>query len=375
MILEYASTESKRYSAIKTRIFVVDIILTVAALVVFQVLLARPLADFASSIHSNFYIGCFLFACMFLLFMYVVGFPLHFTSSFIVEKRFALSKQSLAAWSLDEAKSTVLSFILSMAAILVFYLVLRNFPTLWWVVTAVVWIFFSIVLARFLPILIIPLFYKYLPIEDSELTDRIMLLAEKAKVHLMDVCQIDFSQKTTKANAALVGLGKTRKVILADTLIEGFTLDEIEAVVAHEFAHFKYKHMWQLLAFSGITTLAGFFVLSLAAGKIVVFTGAKGLTDVSLLPALMLLMLFFGIVMLPLQNFFSRVLERQADKAALTLTANREAFISLMRKLADMNLADVSPSRLKKIFLYDHPPTEERINMAEGMKCDAKQEK
>ncbi len=364
----YTPARAKKYSAIKTRIFIIDIILTVLAIMVFQVFFARPLSHLTGNIHANFYIGCFLFASLFLFFMYAVAFPLHFASSFVLERRFALSRQSLAAWLGDEAKSLLLSFILSTAAILLFYLVLRNFPAVWWVITAAIWIFFSIVLARFLPVLIIPLFYKYLPIEDDTLKERIMLLAEKTKIHLMDVCQIDFSRKTAKANAALVGLGKTRKVILADTLVKGFSPDEVEAVVAHEFAHFKYKHMWQLLAFSAAITLTGFFILSLAAGKIVDLSGAKGLTDMYLLPALVLLMVFFGIALLPLQNFFSRVLERQADRSAVTLTAKKEAFISVMRKLAEMNLADVSPSPLKKIFLYDHPPVEERINMAENMK-------
>jgi STE24 endopeptidase len=363
---EYASARAKKYSAIKTRIFAADLVLTVVLLAVFQAFLSRPVSQMVFNIYSNFYAACFIFACAFLFFMYIASFPLHFIGSFFVERRFGLSNQSFGAWLTDEAKSGALSFALSIVCIQVFYLVLRNFPTAWWAIAAMAWIFFTVVLARFLPVLVIPMFFKYFPIEDRPLKERIMALAEKTGVRLMDVCKIDFSRKTRKANAALVGLGKTRRVILADTLTEEFSPEEVEVVVAHEFGHFKCRHIWQLLIFSGIMTIAGFFVLSLIAGKIVVLTGASGLSDLYLFPVLVFLMIAFGIVLLPLQNLFSRVLEREADRFALDVTGEPEGFISVMRKLASMNLADVAPSKLKKIFLYDHPPIAERIRMAEN---------
>ncbi|MFC1479851.1 M48 family metallopeptidase [Candidatus Omnitrophota bacterium] len=359
---------SKRYSAIKTRIFVADLVVTAVSLAVFQIFLSRPVSLAAFNICSNFYAACFVFAGIFLVFVYVVGLPLQIINSFLVEYRFGLSRQSFGAWLADEAKSTALSFALAIISIQVFYFVLRNFPSVWWVIVSAVWIFFSVVLARLLPVVLIPVFFKYIPIEDRLLKERIMLLANKAGVPLMDVCQIDFSRKTAKANAALVGLGKTRKVILADTLTEKFTPKEVEAVVAHEFGHLRYKHIWQLLAFSGVMTTAGFFILSLIAKKVVVLTGAGALSDPYLLPVLVFMMAAFGIILLPAQNLFSRILERQADTFALELTDEPEEFISVMRKLSEMNLADAEPSRMKKIFLYSHPPIGERIRMAEKIK-------
>ena len=361
---EGVPARSKRYSAVKTRLFLADIVLTVVLLLVFQLFLAGPVSKAASGICPNFYAACFIFASVFLLYMYVLSFPLRITGSFFVERHFGLSRQSFISWAADEIKSAALSFILSIGCILVFYYVLRNFPVFWWIITACLWIFFSVVLARFLPVFLIPLFYKYSPIEDPELKERIMSLADKTDISLMDVCQIDLSRKTAKANAALVGLGKTRKVILADTLLDDFTPDEVESVVAHEFAHYKYRHIWQLLAFSGVVTLTGFFMLSLIADRVVVLSGASGLSDMYLLPVLIFLLALFGIVLLPVQNLFSRVLERQADRFALDMTGKPKDFIAVMEKLAAMNLADVSPSRLKKIFLYNHPPISERIHMA-----------
>lgn len=196
-----------------------------------------------------------------------------------------------------------------------------------------------------------------------------MDLAKKANLNLMDVCKIDFSRKTVKANAALVGLGSTRKVILADTLLENFTQDEVCAVVAHEFGHFKYKHIWQLLLFSAGMTIMGFWILYAFREKIMLFTGAMSLSDLRLLPIFMLLMILFNMAILPLANLVSRTLENEADRFSLNLTGNPETFISVMRKLASMNLADISPSKLKKIFLYDHPPISERIKRAQGYEC------
>ncbi|MGB2600526.1 MAG: M48 family metallopeptidase [Candidatus Omnitrophota bacterium] len=368
MSAENARARSKKYAAIKTKIFVADIILSVVALGAFQLLLSRPVSRFAFEAHHNFYIACFIYTAVFLGFMYVASFPLNITGSFFVEKSFALSKQSFFAWVCDEAKSVALSFVLYMACIEVFYLILRNFPTFWWAIAAGAWIFFSVVLARLMPVLLIPIFFKYSPIEDASLKEKIMALAEKSRIRLTEVCQIDFSRKTTKANAALVGLGGTRKVILADTLMNEFEQDEVVAVVAHEFGHQKYRHIWQLLAFSAVMTTAGFFVLSRVAEKVVALAGATGLTDLYIFPVLVFLMLAFGILLLPIQNYFSRVLERQADRFVFEVTGKPDAFIAVMRKLADTNLADMNPSFLKKIFMYNHPPVSERIEMGEREK-------
>jgi len=360
----YDPARAKRYSALKTRIFSVRLAVTVASVAVFQLFLSRPVAVMAYGQHRGFYTACFVFAGTFLVFMYAAEFPLHFISSFFVERRFGLSRQTVRAWLADEVKSAGLSFGWSIICVQVFYLFVRNFPSLWWLISAAAWIFFSIILARFLPVVLIPIFFKYLPIEDNALKRRIMALAGKAGIQLMDVCRIDMSRKTAKANAALVGLGNTRKVILADTMTDRFTPEEITVVIAHEFGHVKFGHLWRFLAFSAVTTTAGFFILALMARRIVVLTGAAGFSDLYLFPVLVLLVVLSGIILLPVRNYFSRVMERQADRFALEITGKPEEFISLMKKLAEMNLADTEPSQIKKVFMYDHPPVGERIRAA-----------
>lgn len=356
---------SKRYAAIKTRVFVADVFLTAISILVFQCFLAKEVSRFAYGISSSFYIAALVFSIVFLAFLYLVSFPLHIIGSFVVEKRFGLSRQTIFGWALDEGKSVILSLVLSLGCILVFYLILRSFPHFWWIILAVAWIFFSVILVSLMPVLLIPIFYKYLPLKDEELKRRIIALATRSGVDLEDVCGIDLSRKTAKANAALVGLGKTRKVILGDTLTENFTMREIEAVMAHEFAHFKYRHMRKLLTFSAITTLIGFFILFLILGPLANLLGSSSISDLYLLPVIALFLFASGLILAPLSNYFSRVLERQADAFALDITADPTTFISVMEKLGNMNLADTNPSLVKKIFLYDHPPICERIMMAE----------
>jgi len=313
----------------------------------------------------GFYLSRTVFSAVLLLFMYVLSFPAHLTVSFFLEHRFGLSRQTFGAWVSDELKSVLLSGTLGIGCIQAFYSILRFFPEYWWAVSAAAWLFFSVALTRMMPVLIIPLFYKYMPIEDEGLKKRIMDLAERSGIKLMDVCGIDLSRKTVKANAAVVGLGGTRKVILADTLTGNFSPDEIDVVVAHEFAHHKYRHIRCFMVFSGTVTVGGFYILSRVADRIAGLAGAASIADPYLLPALFLLMTAFGLIILPVQNFFSRVLERQADAFSLRLTGRAEPFITAMRKLADTNLADTDPSFLKKIFFYNHPPISERIRMAE----------
>jgi Zn-dependent protease with chaperone function len=355
---------SKHYSVIKTRIFLIDLVLTVVALAVFQAFFSIPVANAAREVSSNFFVVCFIYSTVFLFFMYITSLPLNIYSAFYIEHRFGLSDQKIFAWCGDQVKSAVLTFMVAVIGIEVFYLLLRSCPNWWPLALAFVWILFSVVLTRIAPVIVVPLFFHYLPVEDEELGGRLIALSRAAGISLMDICRIDFSKKTKKANAALVGLGKSRKVILADTLTDEFTHSEIEMVVAHELGHHKFCHIWQLLAFSGVVTTVGFYLLYLVLGRVSMLLGVSSSSDLSIFPMLIFLLMAFSLAVLPLQNFFSRILEKQADRFALDLTGEPAIFIRTMEKLGEMNLADLNPSALKKIFLYNHPPINERIEMA-----------
>ena len=335
---------------------------------VFQVFLARPVSFMAHSVPGGFPSACVVFSFTFFIFLYLAGLPLCIAGSFFLERAFSLSKQTFGAWAKDEMKSSVLSLFLSVICIGFFYAAVFYFPAGWWVICSLGWISLTVVLARLMPVFVIPLFFKYLPVGDEGLKESIRLLAEKAGVDVMDVCRIDLSRKTVKANAALVGIGGARRVILADTLTDNFTSQEVTVVTAHEFGHYKGRHILKLILLTGMSAFLGFFIIYRTSGGLASLAGAKGLYDLRVLPVIFLLISLLEIAALPLRNSISRRMEREADLFALDITGDRENFISVMNKLAEMNFAERDPSRIRKVFLYSHPPINERIRFAEEWK-------
>ncbi|NQU95562.1 MAG: M48 family metallopeptidase [Candidatus Omnitrophica bacterium] len=359
------SIEAKRYQSAKIRLRLIDIIFVVVYLALFQIIISNPLKTFTYSVTPNFYYAFTIYLIAFSITHYILSFPLYFYSSFILEHKFNLSNQHFFAWLKDGIKSGLLSFAMFLLFVHVLYLFLQNFATTWWAWMAISWFGITVILAKVTPVLIIPLFFKYSPVE-AKLKNRIIELSKACGVRLLDVYKIDLSKKTKKLNAAVVGLGRTRRVILADTLVEEFTTDEIVGVLAHEFGHHKLRHMWKLITFGIISIFFSFYVLYLVSSKLVILLGAKNIHDIKMFPAFMLVLFLTGFLLGPLQNAFSRKLERKADLFALEVTQNPIAFISLMKKLASKNLADPNPSKFVKFMFYDHPPISERIKLAEN---------
>jgi len=191
-----------------------------------------------------------------------------------------------------------------------------------------------------------------------------MNLAKKMRVKILDCFEIDFSKKTLKANAAFVGWGKTRRVILADTLKDKYSHDEIEVILAHEFAHYRLRHLFKLILTNSLATVLIFYLIFKTNSYVLAVFGLSSLSDLAALPVVLIYFVIFGIVMQPFENYVSRRLERNADRMALLVTGMREAFVSMMDKLAAQNLADRAPHPLIKFFFFDHPPVDERIRMA-----------
>ncbi|MDD5116646.1 MAG: M48 family metallopeptidase [Candidatus Omnitrophica bacterium] len=306
-------------------------------------------------------IALFLLAA-FLLY-YLFRLPLNFYAGFTLEHKFNLSRQNAGSWWVEQLKSFLLAYIILLILILCFYWILAGFKQ-WWLVVSVSWIAFSVVLAKLTPVLIIPLFFKYKRLEDDLLRQRIFDLARRMRVKFMDVFEIDFSKKTLKANAAFTGIGKSRRVILADTLKDKYTTDEIEAILAHEFAHFQRSHIFKLIAVDSILTLGLFYLIFRTNVYFLGVFGLDSLKQLAGLPLVFLYFMLFGFIVQPFGAYVSRRFEREADGLALQATRNKEAFISMMDKLAGQNLADRKPHPLIKLFFFDHPPIDERIKTA-----------
>lgn len=355
---------AKKYNSIKVRLKLADIAFTILYLVFFQILVSSFLKSFSFSISHNFYYTFTMYLIGFSIIHYIINLPMHFYSGFTLEHKFNLSKERISGWLKDDIKSGVLSLAVFLIFMHALYIFLRNFETTWWIWIAIFYLFATVILVKVMPVVVIPLFFKYSSLED-ERKKWIIELSKKCGIKILDVYKIDLSKKTKKLNAAVVGLGRTRRVIVADTLLADFDRDELAGVLAHEFGHHKLRHMWKLITFSVVTTFLSYYALFLVASKLVIFLGAENIYDIKMFPAFMLVLFLAGLVILPIQNAFSRKLEKDADLFALKITDNKPAFRSLMKKLAEKNLADPNPPKLIKFLFYSHPPISERIKLAE----------
>ena len=295
----------------------------------------------------------------------LASFPLRVVRGFWLPRHFGLLHQPFSGWLADGAKAAALGGLLGLGGVLVVYGLLRVTPW-WWLVAAGVFFVVGIALAALFPVLIVPLFYRLTRLSDATLERRLLALAERAGVAAVGCWVVDESRKSRTANAAVVGLGRTRRIILFDTLVTGFREDEVEAVLAHELGHHVHGDLRRGLLVQGALTLVTFWLAGrlLAAGA--PFWSLEGVADPAGLPWLALVMMLLGAVQMPLANGFSRWIERQADDFALALTRDPAAFIGAMERLGTLNLAERRPHRLKEILLYSHPALDRRIARAKG---------
>jgi STE24 endopeptidase len=246
------------------------------------------------------------------------------------------------------------------------YLALRATGDNWWLWTAGGLLVVNVLLVNLAPVLIMPLFNKYVPLGDEhqELQQRLLALAEKARTKVRGVFKFDMSRRTKAANAALTGLGNTRRIILGDTLINEFSIDEIETVMAHELGHHVHRDIPFLIAFGTLTTTFGFYLASLGMKWAVAYFGFTGVDDIAAFPALMLILSAYNLILMPLENAASRWRENMADDYALESTGKNEAFASAFTRLANQNLGEIDPEPWVVFMFYSHPPLGERIAKA-----------
>jgi len=358
---------SKAYHRLKNNLFFFSLTFDVLLLVVFFFSgWSGRLKLWAGDVTAQPLLLNGLYFLGFALAFYVIHLPLHFYSEYMLEHQFKLSNQTLGGWLSDEVKGGVLGFCISLVLIEVIYCLLGRFPEHWWIGAGSFWLFVTFVLAKLTPNFIIPLFYKYQPIENLALKKRIFELFERCQTGLKDIYAIDLSRKTKKANAMLCGVGKNRRVVLSDTLLAHFNDEEIELVVAHELGHYKHRDIVKILFLSGAVTFIGFFLIHQYFRYAVGAYHLSGIDDIAFLPVVLCAFMLFGIVTGPILNGYSRRIEREADRFSIETTRKPKVFITMMQKLGEMNLADFDPSPFIEWFLYDHPPIGKRIAFALG---------
>jgi STE24 endopeptidase len=296
--------------------------------------------------------------------------PLSFYSGFVLPHRFGQSNQTLKDWLLDQLKGLAVSLPIGLVVLELLYLALRATGSLWWLWAAGGLLVFQVLAANLAPVLIMPLFNKFVPLGDehAELAERLMKLAEKSKTKVKGVFKFDMSRRTKAANAALTGIGNTRRIVLGDTLINEFSLDEIETVLAHELGHQVNRDIPMLIGFGTLSTAIGLYLAAQVMTWAVGYFGFTSVADVAAFPALTLVISLYGLLTMPLDNGFSRWRERKADEYALRATGKTEAFASGFTRLANQNLGEIDPEKWVVFLFYSHPPLGERIEMARNWK-------
>jgi STE24 endopeptidase len=292
-----------------------------------------------------------------------LAFPLALVRGWWLPRRFGLLHQRLGPWLLDRLKGAALGGALGLVAVEVVYGLLRVSDS-WWLIASAVFAVAYVVIAMVVPVWVLPLFYRLAPLYDAPLAGRLLDLARRAGVPAVGVWVADQSRRSRTANAMLTGLGRTRRIVLFDTLVSRFTPAEVESVLAHELAHHVHRDHARGLAVQGVLTLV---TLGLADGALRVgarWLGLAGPADPAGLPWLALVLLGLGLLAAPLTNGFSRWIERQADDFAVAITADPHAFIGAMERLAQLNLAERRPHRLVEILFYSHPSIDRRIARA-----------
>jgi STE24 endopeptidase len=359
---------AKKYSYFKYTLAILEIAYLIILLFVFLGFgLSKTLAVWLLDFTANNYLIALLYVLIVFVVYYLLSLPINFYHSYMLERKLSLSKQKISDWFLDQLKSGIISYIIGIILLGAFYYILGRFKHSWWLIISLFWVFFSLIFAKLIPIIIIPLFFKYKKLSDENLRFRIMNLADKMKVKVLDCFEIDFSKKTQKANAAFVGLGKTKRVILADTLKDKYTYDEIEVILAHEFAHYKLRHLLKLILVNSSVAIICFYLIFKTSAYALNFFRLSSLSDIAALPVILIYFVLFGQVLQPFENFISRSLEKNADMMALKVTGLKDAFISMLEKLSLQNLADRNPHPIIKFFFFGHPPIDERIAMARGV--------
>ncbi len=305
-----------------------------------------------------------VYPCLFALGYAAITLPLDYVGHRL-SRRYGLSTQSVRAWLADMCKSGLLSLAFGLLAGVVFYWLLAVAPATWWFWAGAAQFGISVVLANLVPVWILPLFYKMTPLADEELAQRLMRLAQQANTRVRGVFVLDFSRKTTAANAALMGWGNTRRIVLADTLLANYTPDEVEVILAHELAHHVHGDIWKGLLVSAVGTWGGLWVAAQFLAWAVARWSFSGVDDLAAFPLLAAALGLFGLITMPVSNAYSRWRESLADRYALQSTGNGQAFLSGMARLANQNLSEVEPPRWAVWLLYDHPPIGERLRVGE----------
>lgn len=361
------SPEARRYNRLRRWLGIADFVVGFAFLVVLLVTgWSGGLRDLAYRLGwQNYSLSLFVYLLLLLLINKTLGIGLDYYG-YRLERSYKLSTQRTRSWLWDEAKGFLVGLILGAIVVELLYFTIRQWPQHWWLLAWALFMGLFIVLAQLAPVVLFPIFYKFEPLENEDLRRRLVVLSERAGTRVRGVYRWRLSEKSKKANAALTGLGATRRIILADTLLDNYSAEEIEAVLAHELGHHVHRHILKSILVQAAITFVGFWAANYVLHYAVDQHMFEELSDFANLPLLALVSVVLSFVLMPAMNAYSRFNERQADRYAFESIESVEPFISSMNKLAEQNLAERTPSKWVEWFFHSHPSISRRLAAAEA---------
>jgi STE24 endopeptidase len=362
--------KASRYHRLKRRSAVLSVVVTAGLLGAFLVSgassvvadRARHLTRAAAGDYS--FLTVAMYVAVLAAIQGAAAFPLALYRGFLLERRYGLSSESLAAWLGDHLKAAAIGLALGLGGAEVVYATLYVTAAWWWVLSSAVFIIVMGAMANIAPVVLLPVFYTFTPLTRESLRERLVSLSARAGVPVLGVYEWRLGDKTRRANAALVGTGGTRRIIVSDTLLAEYSDDEIEVILAHELAHHVHRDILAGLVAEALLLMTAFGIAAIALALWWERLGLKALNDIAGLPLLLLAGGAVSLAATPCVNALSRWNERRADRYALALTGQPAAFISAMKRLAAQNLAEERPSRAVLWLFHTHPPVEQRIEAA-----------
>jgi STE24 endopeptidase len=355
---------AKKYEKIKLTVGIVEGVVSLVILVLFLALgYSKKLEFYAFSFTSNPYLALVIFGAVVGIFSSLLSFPVDYVFGYRLEHKFELSNLTFGGWIKEKIKASLVGGVIGTPIAFLFYWLISSYELWWLYLACIVW-GYTVLLAQIAPVLIFPLFYKFSRIENEGLTGKLMALCEKAGFKVSGIYKFNMSKTTKKANAAFTGMGKTKRIILGDTLLETFTDDEIETVFAHELGHYKKGHIKKNIIFSLAATFAGLFIMSKIYMWLLSTFGFVNPWEIGALPLLALIAAVFSFFTSPIGAGLSRKFEFEADRFALDTTKDIASYRSAMLKLSDQNLSNEEPNKLVEFWSYSHPSIKRRIEAA-----------
>ena len=353
---------AKKYNNIKLAVAIAKGITSFILILLFVASgLSLTLQHYLEGFISNSYL-------LFIAFIIVTGaaagiifFPVNYYTEFYLEHKYNLSNQTFLKWIWENTKTLLVSGAISIPVLLIFFYSLNKFNLLWWLPFAIILFVISVILARIVPVFILPIFYKIVPVENVDLINRIRALAGGAGIKVENVYKFNLSKNTKKANAAFTGIGKSKRILLGDTLLESYSADEIETVIAHELGHYKRKHIIKNILIGTASSFLTLFLIAYLYNLSLSWFGFTTVVQIAAIPLLSLWAMIISLILNPLSNMLSRKFEYEADEYAIHSTNKREAFIATLEKLTDQNLGDREPHPLVEWFFYSHPSIKNRV--------------